>query len=104
MGQKRTWDCRSLKSALPPKADISSALCDVCFVPKADVVPFIRSSSARAMSACGKARSISRAALRLTDSVNLAGSCTAHLGARRAEWIDIAGRTAKDIWKNGRIG
>jgi hypothetical protein len=24
-------------SALPPKADISRAVCDVCFVPKADI-------------------------------------------------------------------
>jgi hypothetical protein len=36
LGQKRTWDCRSLMSALPPKADIAGNDLGVRFVPKAD--------------------------------------------------------------------
>jgi hypothetical protein len=38
LGQKRTWDCRSLMSALPPKADIARRELDVRFVPKADML------------------------------------------------------------------
>jgi hypothetical protein len=37
LGQKRTWACPSLMSALPPKADIAERNWDVCFVPKAEV-------------------------------------------------------------------
>jgi hypothetical protein len=37
MGQKRKWDCRSLLSALPPKADIRRRVGHVRFVPKADI-------------------------------------------------------------------
>jgi hypothetical protein len=37
LGQKRTWDCRSLMSALPPKADIGTQSRNVPFVPKADI-------------------------------------------------------------------
>jgi hypothetical protein len=37
LGQKRTWDCRSLMSVLPPKADIAGRRLDVRFVPKADI-------------------------------------------------------------------
>jgi hypothetical protein len=37
LGQKRTWDCRSLMSALPPKADIVRHGGNVRFVPKAEV-------------------------------------------------------------------
>ena len=37
LGQKRTWDRRSLMSALPPKADIDGRHLDVCFVPIADI-------------------------------------------------------------------
>jgi hypothetical protein len=33
LGQKRTWDCRSLMSALPPKADIVQRSGNVRFVP-----------------------------------------------------------------------
>ena len=38
LGQKRTWDCRLLMSALPPKADIVRYGGNVWSVPKADVV------------------------------------------------------------------
>jgi hypothetical protein len=38
LGQKRTWDCRSLMSALPSKADIAERQLDVRFVPKPDKV------------------------------------------------------------------
>ena len=37
LGQKRTWDCRSLMSALPPKADMVQHDRDVRFVLKADI-------------------------------------------------------------------
>jgi Anp1 len=37
LGQKRTWDCRSLMSALPPKADITGGQSDVRFAPIADI-------------------------------------------------------------------
>jgi hypothetical protein len=37
LGQKRTWDCRSLMSALPPKADIAGRQLDVRFMPIADI-------------------------------------------------------------------
>jgi hypothetical protein len=37
LGHKRTWRGEFAMSALPPKADISSALCDG-IVPKADKV------------------------------------------------------------------
>src|SRR6476659_5848620 len=36
LGQKRTCAMQNLMSALPPKADIASALAHVCFGPKAD--------------------------------------------------------------------
>jgi hypothetical protein len=36
LGQKQTWDCRSLMSALPPKADIAARRLNVRFVPIAD--------------------------------------------------------------------
>jgi hypothetical protein len=37
LGQKRTWDCRSLTSASPPKADIGRRELNVRFVPIADI-------------------------------------------------------------------
>jgi hypothetical protein len=37
LGQKQTSDWRPLMSALPPKADIGSALSNVRFVPEADI-------------------------------------------------------------------
>jgi hypothetical protein len=37
MGQKQTFKHFRPMSALPPKADIRSALCHVRFVPKADI-------------------------------------------------------------------
>jgi hypothetical protein len=36
LGQKRTWEYRSLMSALPPKADIVHGSGNVRFVPQAD--------------------------------------------------------------------
>jgi len=35
LGQKQTWAVHQLMSALPPKADMCSALAHVCFGPKA---------------------------------------------------------------------
>ena len=37
LGHKRTFAPQNAMSALPPKADMCSALCDVCFVPIADM-------------------------------------------------------------------
>jgi hypothetical protein len=37
LGQKQTRRGQIVMSALPPEADISSTLCDVRFVPKADI-------------------------------------------------------------------
>ena len=37
LGQKRTFAVRNGMSALPPKADMCSALADVRFVPIADI-------------------------------------------------------------------
>ena len=37
MGQKQTWQCPITMSALPPKADMCSALGHVRFVPIADI-------------------------------------------------------------------
>ena len=39
MGQNQTWDCRSLMSPLPPKADIVWHGGNVRFVPEADISP-----------------------------------------------------------------
>ena len=37
LGQKQTFAAHQPMSALPPKADMCSALADVCFGPKADI-------------------------------------------------------------------
>jgi hypothetical protein len=37
LGQKQTWNCLPLMSALPPKADIDERDRRVRFVPKADI-------------------------------------------------------------------
>jgi hypothetical protein len=37
LGQKRTFECVRVMSALPPKADIAERRCDLRFVPKADI-------------------------------------------------------------------
>ena len=37
LGQKQTCAVQKVMSALPPKADMCSALAHVCFVPKADI-------------------------------------------------------------------
>ena len=41
LGHKRTFAVQKGMSALPPKADICSALGDVCFVPIADMINLI---------------------------------------------------------------
>ena len=38
LGQKRTFAVQNAMSALPPKADMCSALAHVRFVPKADIL------------------------------------------------------------------
>ena len=47
LGHKRTFRQFSVMSALPPKADICSALVHVCFVPKADIPTSVSLSSVR---------------------------------------------------------
>jgi len=37
LGQKQTHAVQHAMSALPPKADMCSAVADVCFGPKADI-------------------------------------------------------------------
>jgi hypothetical protein len=37
LGQKQTWRFETVMSALPPKADITAAQTNVCFVPLADI-------------------------------------------------------------------
>ena len=41
LGQKQTLNHVCPMSGLPPKADISSVLCDVRFVPKADIAALL---------------------------------------------------------------
>src|SRR5262245_7005145 len=40
LGQKRTFAPQNVVSALPPRADICSAKCNVCFGPRADIKPW----------------------------------------------------------------
>ena len=47
LGQKQTFAPQKVMSALPPKADMCSALGDVRFVPKADIACHSINSSAR---------------------------------------------------------
>ena len=47
LGQKRTFSKISAMSALPPKADIGTQPCDVCFVPKADIGTFVQRMGGR---------------------------------------------------------
>src|SRR5262245_17273272 len=39
LGQKQTYASQKAMSALPPKADMCGANCNVCFGPKAEVTP-----------------------------------------------------------------
>jgi hypothetical protein len=39
LNHKRTYALQNVMSALPPKADICSAQSNVCFRPKADIIP-----------------------------------------------------------------
>jgi hypothetical protein len=48
LGQKQTFRCVAVMSALPPKADIRRRGLDVRFVPKAEVGGIIRSRHRRA--------------------------------------------------------
>jgi hypothetical protein len=47
MGQKQTFAMQLGMSALPPKADMCSALADVRFVPIADIADYSITSLAR---------------------------------------------------------
>ena len=58
-------------SALPPKADMCSALSDVGFVPKADMRRYSITSSAMARMPDGMAKPSALAVLRLMTSSNL---------------------------------
>src|SRR5262249_5485818 len=64
-------------SALPPKADIGTHSRDVCFVPKADIEPLIRSPRrAVARSDDATVMPSARAVFRLITSSNLSGFWT----------------------------
>jgi len=52
-GSKQTYAVQNAMSALPPKADMCSALADVCFGPIADIAAHSMTSSARDISDCG---------------------------------------------------
>ena len=47
VGQKQTFAPQKAMSALPPKADICGAKTNVCFGPRADIVPIRPRLSAR---------------------------------------------------------
>ena len=89
LGQKQTYAVQQGMSALPPKAtakadmphyskaDMCSALPDVCFGPKADIPPpHSITSSAVASSAGGTATPSAFAHSRLSASTNLVGCST----------------------------
>jgi len=50
LGQKQTYAAHNCMSALPPKADMCSALAHVCFGPEADIMTYSITSSARCCS------------------------------------------------------
>jgi hypothetical protein len=76
LGQKQTLTRLFHVSALPPKADISCCLSDVRFVPKADIVTYSITLSARASSVGGISRPRNLAALRLITSSNFVACVT----------------------------
>jgi hypothetical protein len=76
LGQKQTCAPQKVMSALPPKADICSALVDVCFGPEADIVSYSITSLARARSEGGTVRPSAFAVFRLIASSYLFGACT----------------------------
>ena len=71
LGQKRTFRPRNVMSALPPKADIAERVLDVRFVPKACIVAYSISSSARESTELGTVRPSALAVLRLITKSNL---------------------------------
>ena len=56
LGQKRTYAAQKGMSALPPKADMCSALAHVCFVPIADLYAQQKMLFDHFVSACKKCR------------------------------------------------
>ena len=76
LGQKQTCAAQKVMSALPPKADMCSALADVGFVPKADIATHSITSSARASTDGGIVRPSAFAVLRLITSWYLVAACT----------------------------
>jgi hypothetical protein len=67
---------KTVMSALPPKADMCSALADVCFGPIADISPYSIISSARESKLGGTVRPMALADFKLMISSYLFGSCT----------------------------
>jgi hypothetical protein len=59
-----------LTSALPPKADMCSALAHVCFGPKADMISFDNLGAKTSM------KSVESAAAFACEAVNVAGATT----------------------------
>ena len=87
LGQKQTWDCRSLMSALPPKADIADHDPDVRFVPEAEVnitycMPQGVSMTMKSCWCAGRTTYTSSVLLLQIDGLVMAGLvelCTPHL-------------------------
>src|SRR5262245_25844245 len=76
LGQKQTYAVQNRMSALPPIADMCSAIRHVCFGPKADMASYSRTSSARASTAGGTVRPRDFVVLRLITISYLVGACT----------------------------
>jgi hypothetical protein len=76
LGQNRTLTLVQPMSALPPKADIGTQSRNVRFVPKADMIAYSITSSARASSVAGISRPSDFAVLRLIANSNLVGCWT----------------------------
>jgi len=54
LGHKQTFAAQNGVSALPPRADMCSAVVDVCYGPKADITPSIRSPHRRGQALMAK--------------------------------------------------
>jgi hypothetical protein len=74
LGHKRTFAPQKVMSALPPKADMCGATSDVCYGPKADMMPgYSTTSSTIESKPAGMARPNAFALLRLITNSNLVG-------------------------------
>ena len=75
LGQKQTLKRSKAMSALPPKADIGTQPCDVCFVPKAVILDASRSGPGH----LPRMQSINVACCHCTDrKAGRSGCCKKH--------------------------